>query len=190
MANSMEPIKDINIIEDIADFLRADSPKHGERNRVMWLMGIYFGLRISKLLELKVRDVRNKDIVYLRGNKRNKERKLTINDELKEIINEYIKDKKDYEYLFPSQKDPNKPVGRGQCWRKFSQAGAAFNIEKVGTHTLRKTYGYIIYIESGKDAVAVKEALNLSSVDTALRYIGIIRDQSNQIMSNMRLLSK
>jgi len=53
---------------------------------------------------LKVRDVRDKDIVYLRENKRGKERKCIINPELKGYIVSYISDKQGFQYLFKSQK--------------------------------------------------------------------------------------
>lgn len=187
MANTMEPIKDFSKIKDISEYLLASS-KHGLRDQLMFLMGIYFGLRISKLLELKVRDVKGKDIVYLRENKRNKERKLVINIELKGYIDAYVEDKENYEYLFASQKGI-KPITRNRAWEILKNAGEMFGLECIGSHTLRKTYGYIIYIQSDKDPVAVKEALNVDSVEVALRYIGVIRDRSTTIMNNVRLLS-
>jgi len=185
----MEPIKDFETIKDIADYLKCNSKLHGERNRMLWMMGVYFGLRVSKLLELKVRDVRGKDIVHLRENKRNKERKLVINADLKPVLDEYIKDKADYEYLFASQKKNGQPITRQRAYEIIKDAGRAFGHENIGAHTLRKTYGYIIYIQSGKDPVAVKEALNVGSTHTALRYIGIIKDQSTQLINNIKLFS-
>lgn len=184
----MEPIKDFDMIKNISDYLLANSKLHGTRNQMMWLMGIYFGLRINRLVEFKVRDVRDKDIIHIRETKRNKERKLIINNELNKYLSEYIKDKEDYEYLFASQKG-TKPITRQQAWRIIKDAAQAFGLDNIGTHTLRKTYGYIIYIKSDKDAVAVKEALNVGSVEVALRYIGVIKDQSLTIMSKMELLS-
>jgi len=188
IANSMEPIKDFKLIKDISDYLLVSSDKHGKRNQLMFLMGIYFGLRISKLLELKVRDVRQKDIIYLRENKRGKERKCIINPELKMYIESYIVEKEGYEYLFKSQKG-NKAIARETAYTILKDAGQIFGLDAIGAHTLRKTYGYIIYIQSDKDPVAVKEALNVGSVEVALRYIGVIRDQSTKIMNNIRLLS-
>ena len=188
IANSMEPIRDFKLIKDISDYLLASSDKHGSRNQLMFLMGIYFGLRISRLLELKVRDVRYKDVVYLRENKRGKERKCIINPELKIYIELYISGLEGYEYLFKSQKG-NKPIARETAYTILKEAGQTFGLDAIGAHTLRKTYGHIIYIQSGKDPVAVKEALNVGSVEVALRYIGVMRDQSTMIMNNIRLLS-
>jgi len=185
--NTMEPIKDLDMIKDISDFLSVSSKKHGKRNQLLWIMGVYFGLRVNRLVELKVRDVRNNDIVYLRENKRSKERKLLINKELRKMVDDYVINKADYEYLFASQKG-GKPISRQQAWRILKSAAKTFGISNMGTHTLRKTYGYIIYIQSGKDPVAVKEALNVGSIEVALRYIGVVRDQSLDIMSRMKLL--
>jgi len=186
--NSMEPIKDFELIGDIADFLLVDSKLHGERNRLLWIMGIYFGLRVERLLDIKVRDVRGKEYVYLREYKRKKERKLIVNDELMPILDDFIKDKADYEYLFASQKS-SKPISRQQAWRILKKAAKTFDIDRMGTHTLRKTYGYIIWINSDKDPNAVRDALNLGDTRTALIYIGVVKDQSVKIMKKVRLLN-
>lgn len=187
MANTMEPIRDFGKIKDISDYLRVNSKIHGQRNQLMFLMGIYFGLRISRLLQLKVKEVKNKDVVYLRENKRKKERKLIINEELRGFIDEYVKDKEDYEYLFTSQKSC-KAIRRETAYQILKDAGEVFGLECIGAHTLRKTYGYIIYMQTDKDPMAVKEALNVDSVQVALRYIGEIRDRSVNVMSKVRLL--
>lgn len=185
MANSVEPIRDMEKIKEISEYLKVSS-RHGQRNQLMFLMGINFGLRISRLLELKVRDVRDKHEVYLRENKRNKERKCIINSELKTYVDAYIKDKADYEYLFSSQKGV-KAISRVQAYDILREAGQVFGLDKIGAHTLRKTYGWIIYTRSGKDPVAVKEALNVGSVEVALRYIGVIKDQSSNIIRDLKI---
>ena len=51
--NTVEPIRDKETVIDIAECLRKDS----ERNYVMFLFGIYSGLRISDILKFRVRDV-------------------------------------------------------------------------------------------------------------------------------------
>ncbi|WP_335617853.1 hypothetical protein [Clostridium formicaceticum] len=91
-------------------------------------------------------------------------------------MNEYIHDKENYEYLFKSRKGTNQPISAVQAWRIIKGAAKVFLIECVATHSMRKTYGYIIYILSEKDPVAVKEALNQGDVSSALRYIGVRQD--------------
>ena len=89
--NTVEPIRDKRLILDIADYLK----ERNERDYVLFMFGIYSGLRISDILPLQVRDVRNKDYIYLREQKTDKEKRFPINDELKSILNNYIKGKSD-----------------------------------------------------------------------------------------------
>lgn len=67
--NTVEPIRDIDTVWDIADYLGETS----ERNRMMFLFGIYVGIRISDILKLKVRDVRDKRI-FISGRKKRRKR--------------------------------------------------------------------------------------------------------------------
>ena len=94
--NTVEPIRDMGTVNDIADYLKSQC----YRNYVMFVFGIYSGLRISDILRLRVRDVRGKKDVYIREKKTGKEKSFPINPELRPILNEYIKDKADYEYVF------------------------------------------------------------------------------------------
>ena len=41
--NTVEPIRDMDLVMDVADFLKAKN----ERDYVMFMFGIYTGLRIS-----------------------------------------------------------------------------------------------------------------------------------------------
>lgn len=66
--NTVEPIRDINTVMDIADYLKSRS----ERNYVMFMFGIYTGLRISDILKFRVRDVKGKDAIYLREKRQGK----------------------------------------------------------------------------------------------------------------------
>lgn len=178
--NTVEPIKDIELVYDIADYLRARS----ERNYVLFMFGIYSGLRISDILKFRVRDIKNKDFLYIREKKTKKERRFAMNEDLKEILAEYIKGKQDYEFLFKSRKGINKPITRERAYTILSNAGKAFGLESIGTHTLRKTFGYFLYQET-KDAVTIKEILNHTHISDTLRYIGVNQDHKDSIMKKL-----
>lgn len=66
LVNTVEPIRDFNIIQDIADVLR----EQRERDYVLFMSGLYLGRRISDILPLRVRDVRDKKQIYFREKKR------------------------------------------------------------------------------------------------------------------------
>lgn len=179
--NTVEPIRDIGKIWDIADYLG----EQNERNRIMFLFGIYVGLRISDILKLKVRDVRDKTHVMIREQKTGKEKAFPINQELKPILNRYMKDKADYDYLFPSRKeDGSKPITRQQAYNVLNDAAGKFGMERIGTHTLRKTFGYHFYQQT-KDIATLKEIFNHSDVAITFRYIGINQDIKDQKMMKL-----
>lgn len=178
--NTVEPIRDENVVLDLADYLKA----RNERDYVLYMFGIYSGLRISDILILRVRDVRGKNEVYIREKKTGKEKRFALNKELIEILDQYVQDKKDYEYLFKSPRYPNKPITRQQAYNILTDAGRAFGIESIGTHTLRKTFGYHMYQQT-HDAVTLKEILNHSDISVTLRYIGINQDNKDKAIRGL-----
>lgn len=179
--NTVEPIRDMDLVLDIADYLKARK----ERDHVLFMFGIYSGLRISDMLPLRVRDVRDKSYIYKREKKTKKERRFPINDELKPILKAFISDKKDYEYLFKSRKGKNNPITRQQAYNILSDAGKAFGLEEIGTHTLRKTFGYHMYQQT-HDIVTIKEILNHSDISVTFRYIGINQDMKDSTMKKLK----
>ncbi len=63
--NTVEPIRDMDLVWDVADYLKM----RNKRDYVLFLFGIYTGLRISDILKFRVRDVKDKDAVYIREKK-------------------------------------------------------------------------------------------------------------------------
>ncbi len=178
--NTVEPIRDMDLVLDVADFLKS----RNQRDYVLFMFGIYTGLRISDILKLRVRDVRGKDHVYIRENKTGKEKRFPINAELKPIVDGFIRDKRDYEYLFKSPNYPNKPISRQQAYNILTAAGKAFGVNGIGTHTLRKTFGYHMYQQT-HDAVTLQDILNHSHISETLRYIGINQDNKDKAIMGL-----
>lgn len=178
--NFVEPIRDMDRILDISEYLRLRS----ERDYVLFMFGLYSGLRVSDILKLRVRDVRNKGCILMREKKTGKDKRIEVHEDLRKILKDYIKDRKDFEYLFRSHKGANSPITRVQAYRILNSAARVFGMESIGTHTLRKTFGYHLY-QSTKDSILVKEALNHSDAGVTLRYIGIRQDDVNQAVRKM-----
>ncbi|MGL4761868.1 MAG: tyrosine-type recombinase/integrase [Sarcina sp.] len=179
--NTVEPIRDMTMIRDIADYLKDKS----ERDYVLFMTGIYLGRRITDMLSFKVRDVRNKNYIYFREGKTSKEARIAINDDLRRIYKEYTKGMKDYEYLFKSRQGKNKHISRQRVWQILNEAAEYFEYrENIGCHTLRKTFGYWLYKET-KDAVAIKDLLNHSDISITKRYIGITQDSKDSIVRGL-----
>ena len=179
--NTVEPIRDIDTVNDIADYLRSQD----ERNYILFLFGIYSGLRISDILKLRVRDVRGRDKVMIREKKTGKERRFPINQALKKDLERYIQDMKDWEFLIKSREGRNQPISRQQAWKILQEAGQKFGIQKIGTHSLRKTFGYHLYQQT-HDIVAIQKILNHATQEYTLRYIGVTQDTLDSAINNLR----
>lgn len=85
-----------------------------------------------------------KSHIVIREKKTGKKKRFPINAELREIINTYIKGKKDEYPLFPSRKT-GRNIDRVQAYRILNRAAAEVGLAEIGTHTLRKTFGYHFY---------------------------------------------
>lgn len=179
--NFVEPIRDAEVVKDIGEYLK----EKNEKFFVMYSIGIYSGLRISDILSLKVRDVKDKTEIRVRERKTGKERFFPINTQLAPIIAAYCKDMKNWEYLIPSTKKAAKPVSREYAYRIMHEAGLKFGLEHLGTHTLRKTFGYHFYLQT-KDIVLLMRILNHNDQSKTLRYIGIEQTTINEAMRKFR----
>lgn len=166
------------MILDFSDYLK----QRNERDYVLFWTGIYTGRRISDILSLKVRDVKNKDRIVFNEKKTGKKADIIVNPELKKILYDYCKDKKDYEFLFPNNRQVPKPISRVRVWQILNEAAEKFSYhEPLGCHSLRKTFGYLLY-QNTKDVMAIKEILNQSDISVTKRYIGIDQEcQDNMI---------
>ena len=111
--NSVEPIRGKNTINKFAQVLRS----YSERDYVLFLTGIYLGRRISDILPLKVKDVKDREYVYFRESKKNKEAYLKINKKLKKVFKDYCADMDGEDYLFaPLKGSRDRHITRQQYW--------------------------------------------------------------------------
>lgn len=167
----VEPIRERENIEAVKRILK----QNGMRNFLLFLIGINSGLRISDILRLKVCDVSNKDYIEIIEKKTGKYKRFPITNSFKGYLNEFIFNKSPDEYLFASQRG-DKPITRIQAYRIINHACQKAGITThIGTHTLRKTFGYHFYQEK-KDVALLQYIFNHSAPSVTLRYIGINQD--------------
>lgn len=84
------------------------------------------------------------------------------------------------------QKNSRLPIGRVQAYRILNSAAKAVGLSEIGTHTLRKTFGYHFY-QQYKDVALLQELFNHSAPSVTLRYIGINQDALDKAMSGFEL---
>lgn len=182
-----------------------------KRNRMIFVTGINSGLRVSDIRTLNIEDVMNedytiKDHISIIETKTKKPKKFPINDSLKNELQEYISSLFHFKYsisldskilnnqerikeilthaLFPSSKGGY--LTRIQIYRILNEASKIVGLEEIGTHTMRKTFGYFFYLQK-HDIAMLQKLFNHSSPSVTLRYIGIEQDQIDQAYNDFSL---
>jgi integrase len=189
----VEPIRDTNKIAAMREVLRAGG-KNGMRNEVMFTMGINSSLRISDLLGLTFGDIMDKDgavaaDIVLKERKTGKLKKFPLNKAIRDALMEYIDSLGCIDPslpLFPSRQG-NSSIGRWRARQILSSAGAMIGLKRIGTHSLRKTFGYHVYQRTGGNLGLVQKLLNHSSSADTLRYIGIDKEQMDNTYLELNL---
>ena len=178
--NTVEPIRDKAIIEQFKQELL----KSSYRNYMLFVIGINTGLRISDILKLNVSDVQGTHI-RIKEQKTGKDKRFKINDYLRDEVVRYVDSTGITNYLFPSRKG-DKPITRVQAYRILNDVATKLGVDEIGTHTLRKTFGYWHY-QQYKDIAILQEIFNHSAPSITLRYIGITNDIIDNSIDNFHL---
>lgn len=178
----VEPIRDKKQIQTMKKYLM----EKNIRDYLLFTLGINSGLRISDLLKLTVEDV-IKDRITIREQKTGKAKSFPLSDTCKKAISDYLKETGlRTGILFRSRKGRD-PLSRIQAYRIFKDAARQIGInEAIGTHTLRKTFGYHAY-QNGVDITRIQKLLNHSSPSTTLAYIGITKEELDAVYISLNL---
>ncbi len=170
---------DWNVIIGLMTRLKNDGKL---REYLLISTGVYFGLRITDLLSLKWEHVLDKEQFTITESKTKKERKITVNLNVKESIR-YVADKL-------IQKGSINLEGYLFCNRfgnKLSRQYVNFLLHQIfeeyrirvqnpSTHTLRKTFGKRVWESDNKSEralVYLSEIFSHSSLSVTKKYIGI-----------------
>lgn len=189
--NLVQPIKSADDLKKMENWLK----NYNYMYYTIFMIGIYSGLRISDILNLKVNDVKEKDKITVREKKTGKRKEFPLQDIVIKTIETYLNKRNDkfvyadYEdYLFIGKKGCR--MCRSQVYRILNTAAAECDLNiDVGTHTMRKTFAYHMYKQSN-DIVLVQRLLNHSSPSITLRYIGIEQEELNKAYKTLDFSKK
>ncbi|UQX52298.1 tyrosine-type recombinase/integrase [Cytobacillus pseudoceanisediminis] len=179
--NFVQPIRDPDMILYMKKFLKEQS----DRNYMLFVTGINSGLRISDILQLRVRDVK-KSYFNIIEIKTKKKKRIDMTTQLQREFKWYIEGKEDHEFLFRSRKGLNRPISRSMAYKILRHAADYVGLDDIGTHTMRKTFGYHLYKKTG-DVALLQKILNHSDPAFTLRYIGISDDMMNQAIKSFKI---
>ena len=183
--NNVRPIKNAALLERIMEGLQDGKTWHDRRMFLLFATGIYTGLRISDIVGLKVENVQGNEIVLIEK-KTGKRQRAPINKWLRAIYDVRLEGLDGDAYLFPSRKH----FADGQQ-RHITTRAANYDMPKIadkfgikepfGCHSMRKTYGYMMYKRHGVPIEALRDYFNHATEEVTRRYICIDEDERMEI---------
>ena len=179
-----EALRMIKRIEEVS------SPSLKNRNKVIVLSFLFFGLRVSELCNLKVEDIAIKEeTLYIRGGKGGKNREIPLFDELIPELKMHMKTKKNDGYLF-TRNGSDKPLTQRAVRNVVYLARKKARIKKnIACHSLRVTAATLL-LEAGVDIKKIQVFLGHSSITTTQLYLHTDIEQMKQEIKKKSLLSK
>ncbi len=210
MGVQLQPIRDMATVFRITEELSHLKTIRGRRMYLMWVVGVNMGMRISDMIDLRVGDLRGKrGYTYLPHKQEHKKgvHKITIPipPDVQEVVNARCADMPDNAWLFPSRKkkptkkkrpteikSPNNrerpinvgAISRQQALRDMKEIGRICGIaDKIGCHTMRKTFGYHYY-QKTHDLSILQKWFYHESPETTLIYIGVTFENFQQMVNN------
>ena len=193
VVHKVEPIRDKRVIRETLEALRQDRSRTGERRYLLFATGIYLGRRVSDLLELKVGQVLGQKEIMIAEKKTSKAMPLAINSRLQAIYKERLAGRDPSEPLFISSQKTRisheiKPINRRTAYRDMQAIAKIARLPegyKIGTHTLRKTFGYWFY-KSYNDPEMLRQLFNHDDMKVTQIYIGITDDEMRDALKKTK----
>lgn len=196
--NKVQPIRDIEQLNKCFDIAR-EHDQQKRKGEVSWelilAVGFNTSLRISDIRRFRVKDLRGSDYAETRAQKTGKEARILINPPTRKIINRLLAKRDPNEFIIQSKQRNSishkyEAITRQRAYQIINiiakQAGIK---DRVGCHTLRKTFGYHYYKLTG-DVVSLQRILGHSSRRETLIYIGIIDEEIDESLMKFNLTGR
>lgn len=201
------PIKKHEDIIAMANWLYQNKDR---KYLLAFILGVNLGLRANELLSLRLNQVFNRDgsvrfiedledtsdHIDIYQSKTHKYRTVFLNQACVDALNWYFPMLSGIggmglysdDYLFPSREGGTIEVNTFRKVLKEAAQACGLN-QNVGTHTLRKTWGWHQYRyncnKANMDITMLQRAFGHSSTDVTLRYLGITDEEDKALYHNL-----
>jgi len=165
--NWVAPIKDDETLKKFKDSLKQTDEKY----YLMFEIGVGTGMQVQDILKLKNKDVRGKDQIEAYIGTKHIKRTFRFPDDLKKELQDYTKGKDPDGYLITGFENSPEALSREQAYRALKNAGRRIGLTSIGAQTMRKTFAWRYYRETG-DIYYLQALLNHASTSITYRYIG------------------
>lgn len=186
------PIKDSNILHEVEDTLLHNF-REGRRNYTIFQVGKATLLRVSDVLALRRNEIYEADgtikkNAYIKDKKTGKPNNLylrPVEQDLVDYFNWLTKNNIQSEWLFPSSRDSSRHITEKQFYKVMAKTGDLLGLNYLGTHTMRKTGAYRVYVQTHYNIGLVMELLNHSSEAMTLTYLGLDQVSREKILDQV-----
>ncbi len=199
-----EILKMIEVFDKhITEASNNDQRQIAARNKMLFIVGICVGLRAKDLCERKWCDFYKKDgdnLIFrksytLQPSKTKKDNKYVtltyisfVQKAVSEYVSEYpIDDLEDY--VFFSRNSKFGHIKTEALWGVINNAAKEAGIEQnVGTHSLRKTFGFWAWRCSSNKNLAIeslRKCFNHSNTEITRRYIGLLDEEVESVFTSL-----
>lgn len=148
--------------------------------------GSYIGLRISDLLQLRWEQILNQEYFVITEKKTGKERRITINPELQDIVQRlfYKMEADRTQYMFVNRFG-KQPISVQHVNTKLKEIFSKYGIiGQYSSHFMRKTLGRRIWEVnkySDQALLLLSQLFNHSSITTTKIYLGIRQQEISNL---------
>ena len=165
--NWVAPIKDDETLRKFKEKLKTMDEKY----YIMFEIGVGTGMQLQEILRLKVKDVRDRDMIEAYIGTKHIKRTFLFPEELKQEILSYTEKMDPEEYLIQGYTSSKEALSREQAYRALKNAGRSIGLTSIGAQTMRKTFAWRYYRDTG-DIYYLQNLLNHASPSITYRYIG------------------
>jgi integrase/recombinase XerD len=172
---------------EIQQLFSAEYPKPKHR---IFLMTVYAaGLRVSEACHLKVKHLESDRMaIRVEQGKGGRDRYTLLSPKLLEELRLYWKLYRPAEWLFPSARDPRRPLATEAGQRIFYDAVQRAGLpRKGGIHILRHCFATHL-LENGTDLQTLQRLLGHGSIETTTIYLHMRREHFQRVRSPLDLL--
>lgn len=202
---AMLDIYDLHIAEATTECSRYKAM----RDRLLFKIGTNVGLRIGDLLKTKFSfymgvdrfgEFYFKDDDYLKPEKTRATGKyvdITFNDSVRRALLEFmeqypLRSPEDLDkYLFGNNVNAQKPISSTWAWESLKKAAEEAGITyNVGTHSMRKTFGYHLWKDSEDKTytlVLLQGIFRHTSPAITMAYIGLSKEETAKAFKSLNL---
>lgn len=150
---------------------------------MIFIIGIYFGLRIGDMCRVTWDDLMNKKTLILPEEKTGKTRNIPINNQIRNLtIRVYHRLQPESKYVIVKHR-----VSINQKLKRLAKKYDV-KINNFSTHTFRKTFGRH-YLEknnySAKALLLLNETFNHGNIRETKKYLGITKDEIETVYNTI-----